>query len=320
MNYWLAGLDSEVITSIMSRLILNSNKIFENEKFNSELVNAIACEVYGEGKDLFNSLVEPLFRNYNSKLVNVGFTKKDSSEIQERFSNKSLSLEDALVDFSESIINVLLNKHKLPVFKMQRFQSELVNGLSFKYISREGVSKEYAHLIEKKKRQYEAAYSLIFKELKSYGGRFPNKDQLNRVLKRCTRVDSAFSSLSISEEEIKFRFDNPSLKREERLSIEDSLLLSILAHKRTINEKVSDSNPIPYIDGDNMVLALFEAASRYKKSLVLQEFFRGTDYGVYKRLIPNYPELNIGISACKIWDTQQFPEFDQNLIMGLKYL
>ena len=321
LNYWLAGLGSNLVDRILSKLVINSKKPLENRKLDLKLLNSLASEVYGNGERLFNSLVQPILEEHSIELSRVGFKQRDLEGLRAMLYDEDLSLEDMLISSSEYLINIPLKKHRQPVFRMKRLKPRAIGDLSFKYISKDFLVKEHLRLIGKKKRQYNSAYSFILKELKGYGEEFPSPEKLERIFKRCSRADKSFSNLSISSEEVRAIFDNVGIVNKEKiLSAEEGILLSILAYTKCIKDRQGGSDTIQYLDGKNMIQAMFETASANRSQLVLQEFIRGTDYSVYERLISKYSNLDVRISACRTWDTNKFPEFDSNLVRGFRYL
>lgn len=255
----------------------------------------------------------------NREFNKVGFNEMDYKNLLDARAGDIITLEDAMVDISESALNVLFTRNQLPSLRMERFLPIDILGISLKYISKKELENESERLIQKRRRLYESAYNSILKELKSFNGIFPNESQLERILSRCGRKDSAFRDLSISVEEIRKRFNSLSQPQKFILPYEDFILMTILASKKAMHGQ-KKGECFPYIDGENMVLSMFEIAKQQQRGLVLQEFIRGTDYSIYRNLLPKYPNLNVSISSCRTWDTKKFPEFDYNLVSGLKYL
>lgn len=320
LNYWLAGLDTETSEEILSQIKLNNKHIYHNHNLDEKVLNAIAQNVVGNWKELVEALVQPLVENYRDILAKCGYDLNDFQGLKESKPNIPLSLEESMIDISQAIVNHLLQKHGLPDYQIKRFNPLTFNGLNIKYVSRVRLQEEYEKLILKKKRQYKNAYSIIATQLKSYGGRFPRKNQLKKVFERCSRIDPSFNELKILPEEVKYHFEHPMEKNEISLHYTEQIHLSILAYKKAIQSKSDEEGSIIYVDGKNMIRALFEIAERRKKTLILQEFIRGGDYQIYKQLLQDYQNLNVGISSCRIWDIKKFPEFDQNFVKGLEYL
>lgn len=319
LNYWLAGLDSNTCEEILLRIKVNDRFLYINKEIDSEILNSTAKEVKGEWENFVEAFVVPLFINYNEMLTEYGYNSSNIENLKKEKDKTVISLEDAMVDISTSVINTILKKHDLPIYKMERFNLTDIENINLKFIPREKLFNEYDRLIEKKKRQYEIVYNIISKEIRSYGGRFPNPFQLEKIFQRCSRIESSLFDLEISVDEIRYRFNNQKENRKIPLPYTEHILLSILAYENKI-QRYEEKNSIEYIDGDNMILASFEIAHQERKPLILQEFIRGTHYNNYKTLIQKYPNLELDISSCKTWDTKKFPEFDYNLVRGLKYI
>jgi len=233
--------------------------------------------------------------------------------------NSAVSFEDGLSEISLYVVNKILKEQGLPIYEVLKFDPSSIKGLGFKYVRRENVLKEFDYLINKKSNQYESAYSTIAKILKSYGN-FPNKNQLAKIFERSWRIDPSFKDLELSIDEIKNRFDDPKTKQVATPNYMEQINISLLAHKRSLSERPSNYSGDIYIDGSNMVKAMFDIANENDYFLILQEFMRGGNYDLYKVLLDTYPGLKSNSSSCRIWDKGIFPEFDQNFVKGLKYL
>ena len=304
----------------MSKIKLNGESLYENKTFKKELLNANADDVFGNWAELTDAVVRPLFSVDGGVLTNSGFGIKELDDIKSMQDSSDVSLETALTGISLAVVNKILQTHDLPIYEVVRFDPSQIPGVDTKYLQRESMLNEYDHLLEKKGNHYESAYNTIANLLKSYGGRFPNETQLDKVLQRSWRIDPTFKDLHLDLQEIRYRFENPQSKHKPVLDYLDQIKVSILAHKRSIGNRVSENKADIYIDGENMVKSMFAISKNYNYFLILQEFMRGTNYDLYKELFKSYPNLKAVPSSCKIWDTKLFPEFDQSFVKGLKYL
>ncbi|OGM78993.1 hypothetical protein A2366_04650 [Candidatus Woesebacteria bacterium RIFOXYB1_FULL_33_9] len=320
LKYWLTGLDNSTSEEILSKININGDVLYEDKTFNKESLNANADETFGNWAELTDAIIRPLFSVDDGILVNSGFGFKELDDIKSVKDNSSVSLETVFTEVSLAVVNKILQRYNLPSYEIVKFDPSQIPGLNIKYLQRSGVLNEYYHLLEKKQNHYESAYHTIANLLKSYGGIFPNETQLTKVLQRSWRIDPTFRDLNIDPQEIQYRFENPQSKHKPVLNYMDQIKISILAHKRSIGNKISENKADVYIDGENMVKSMFDIANNQNYFLILQEFMRGTNYDLYKQLFKLYPGLKVIPSSCKIWDTEQFPEFDQNFIKGLKYL
>jgi len=88
------------------------------------------------------------------------------------------------------------------------------------------------------------------------------------------------------------------------------------------NIKFLDSvGNINFITGKEMIENLFNVANDKGYFLVLQELMRPSDYKEYLQNIhKNKLQNKVGVSACRTWDINKFPEFDTNFVNALKYL
>jgi hypothetical protein len=320
LSYWLKGLSSWVAIIILTKLKLNGIICYKDGWLNSDILNTNANSVHGNWSELVDALVLPLFLDYSHILQNSGFGINETNIIKEMRDNQEVSLETALTDISQIILNKILQKHNLPSFEIIRFEPDTINDLEFKYLNLKQFSIEFEYLIQKKINHYERAYYTIGKQLKSFSSNFPNDVQLVKILERIYRIDKSFKELSINIYDIKNHFVNPKQNREVIPSYFDQINCSIIAQKRSIELNIPKSDKEIYLDGVNMIKAMFNIAHQNNYFLILQEFSRGTDYNLYRELLQNYEGLNVDSSSCKIWDTLEFPEFDNNFIHGLKYL
>jgi hypothetical protein len=320
INYWVTGLDGSIAEEILSKIKLNGEILYENNIFKRELLNANADEVSGNWTELIDAIVSPLFSVDDGVLANSGFGTKELNNLKSVKGDSNMLFETILTEVSLIIVNKILQKHNLPIYEVVKFNPSQIPNLDIKYLQRKNILSEYHHLLKKKENHYESAYHTIANLLKSYGGRFPNEAQLERVLQRSWRIDPTFRDLHIDPQEIQYRFENPKSKHRPVLTYVDQIKMSILAHKRSIGNGISENNADIYIDGENMVKSMFDIANDNNYFLILQEFIRGTNYDLYKQLFNLYPNLKAVPSSCKIWDLGQFPEFDQNFVKGLKYL
>lgn len=321
LGYWLSGLDVSIANDILSRIYLDDGTpIYKNGIFKKNILNISAGEVIGEWTVFVDALVSPLFLVDNGSLVYYGFNNEDLKRLKKTREGEKVSFEEAATDISLSIVNAILEKHKLPMYEIVRFDAQEITGIHFKYLQRDIMEREYDYLSKKKQKRYESCYDTILKLLKSYNGVFPEQQKLTKIIERSYRINPSFRNLCIDLEEIRFRFNNLDVKRNTVLNYEEQLAVANSAYMRSIRS-VKGGHPADlYVDGENMVKAMFVLADARNECLVLQEFIRGTDYDLYKQLVEYYSELEFKLSACRIWDTQEFPEFDKNFITALKYL
>jgi len=320
LDYWIAGLDKEITKSLLEKLEFKEGNIYnKNDELDIKIANKLAMKVTGEWNNFVEALFGTLYKgHYEEDLKRCGFNKEDYESLLKKREDKVVTLEEAMVDISMSVLNTLFFNNKLPSIGIRYFNPKDISKMNIKFVPIDELEEESKRLIQKRKRVYEISYNSILKELKSFNGRFPNECQLEKILSRCRRKESIFKNLSISIEEIKKRY-NAKNSEEFKIPYEDSISMSLLAYKKSIC-KQKKKECFPYIDGRNMIVSMFEIAKEDQRGLVLQEFIRDIDYSIYFDLIKNFPDLDISISSCKTWDREKFPEFDKNLVLGLKYL
>lgn len=319
LSYWLSGLETSVGEEILSGIELDGRKLYENGVLDKELLNLNADDHFCEWSMLVGAVLTPLLSVEQKMLSKFGFGTKELEDLRDIRLGSAVSFEDGLSEISLHVVNKILKEQGLPIYEVVKFDPLSIKDLGFKYVQRENVLKEFDYLINKKSNQYESAYSTIAKILKSYEN-FPNENQLTKVFERSWRIDPSFKDLKLSVDEIKNRFDDPKIKQVVTPSYMEQINISLLAHKRSLSEKPSNYSGDIYIDGSNMVKAMFNIANKNDYFLILQEFMRGGNYGLYKELLNDYPDLKSNSSSCRIWDRDKFPEFDQNFVKGLKYL
>lgn len=319
LSYWLSGLETSVGEEILSCIELDGHKLYKNGVLDNELLNSNADSHFCDWSKLVGAVLTPLL-SVDQKILNkFGFGTKELEDLRNSKLGSTVSFEDGLSEISLHVVNKILKEQGLPIYEVVKFDPADIKGLNFKYVHRENVLKEFDYLVNKKSNQYESAYNTIAKILKSYGN-FPNKNQLTKIFERSWRIDPSFKDLKLSIDEIRNRFDDPKIKQVVTPSYMEQINISLLAHKRSLSEKPSNYSGDVYIDGSNMVRAMFDIANENGYFLILQEFMRGGNYNLYRELLNVYPDLKSNSSSCRIWDKDKFPEFDQNFIKGLKYL
>lgn len=319
LSYWLSGLETSVGEKILSGIELDGRKLYENGALDRELLNSNADNHFCDWSKLVDTVLTPLLSVDQNILSKFGFGSKELDELKNIRLNSVVSLEDGLSEISLYVVNKILKEQELPIYEIVKFDPSSIKGLDFKYVQRANVLKEFDYLVSKKANQYESAYNTIAKILKSYEN-FPNENQLIKVFERSWRIDPSFKDLKLSVDEIKNRFDNPKIKQVVAPNYMEQINISLIAHKRSLSQMVSNDSGDIYIDGSNMVKAMFNIADEKGYFLILQEFIRDGNYDLYRELLNVYPDLKSNSSSCRIWDRNKFPEFDQNFVKGLKYL
>jgi hypothetical protein len=315
LKYWASGLPNALTEFLAHQLVLSGEHIFFNGSWNQKIICSPSDEVSVSKRNLIESLVLPADNYYRESLRDLGLPALNIKKISHALDkHRDLNLKTGLRDISQIIVNTLLVTRNLPIYEIEDLTEEEI--CRFNSVNSVLFNEAYLHLLEKIQGRYQSAAGTIRGELRSYNGRKPNEMQINKILNRSHHKNPCLNGLDLSEETVLEMMKRPEWVPQPSLS--DILEVAIKAYKRSITKSCCER--MVYMNGKEMVRAIFKVASKKNIAVIIQEFERDDAYEVYKQNIVDFPKLTILSPVCRTWDVEKFPEFDKNALVALKYL
>jgi len=320
ISYWFSGLQKELAEKMLTEIVLNGKNIYSKQVLDFELLNSPASEVTIKWDNLVLAFLTPLFDYFKTEFENCGFYEESLDTIKKIHAGKILTLEVGLIEASKEMVNMLLKEKGLPEIKAVYLPSKSTLNTKKKFINKDIFNSNFLRILDCLKNRNSQAYAEILKKIREYNNKFPNEELFKKIYsnlekkknKACSRVKVEYYFF---RDYVKVRQQNYNY-----LSFDDLLSASQEAFCNSISKNRLGNDDLVYIDGEEMISNCFEYAIKNKICLVLQELMRIADYSQYKNLINKNPKNDFACSSCCIWNTDIFPEFDYNLVKGLKYL
>ncbi len=322
-NYWFSGFEEEIVKKMLFQLKVNGKSILNNQGFlNPEIINDLASNVWVNWENLIISLFLPIYEKYFEEFREVNFLDDDLKSLKNLHTNKKVDFESGIINMSMFIVNTILTKKNLPKIIFKKINKKKINKNNYFVNKIKWVSNFNKILAEKKEFNLQTL-NYIFKKIKSFNNKLPNKKIIKEIIKNAKKKPYLGANNLDSDELLKIiieSFNKKTNKIKLNPSVIEQINYSLNSYKETMYDKIFKKNDFLVIDGKSMLEICFDLASEENKILVLQRFMRGGEKELYAPLIKKYPNLELMNSSCCVWNPKEFPEFDLNLIFGLKYV
>lgn len=320
LNYWLAGLNEKTSTKILNNLIFEEGRFLDSRfLLNPEIAFSLAENLHINWSNGIDIFIDPLLKDYSELFKNLQpSVSLWYQNLRDLHKNRVLNFAEFVIFSSQFIVNKYLHFYKLPEVEFQNIESGLVYPYIKKSINFSFWQQQSKFMFLKRLRREKQAQAEIKKRLKSYNRPIKFNEFLRVVEILKSKKNRAISKISNISPELCYGF---ILYKRGYL---ESELQGIFNNFEDIYSAVrfsieSNNSGLPFITGEDMIELCFMIALKTSRTLVLQKLMR-PNYNKYKEMFVKYNFVTTDKSSCVVWDINSFPEFDLNLIFGLKYL